>query len=150
MTGWRLGWMLLPERLRPAVGALTGNFTICPPAVAQQAAVAAFDPASYAEADQHVADYRVNRDVLLAGLPALGIDKLAPADGGFYVYADVSHLTSDSMAFCQQLLKDTGVAIAPGIDFDPLDGGRFVRLSYAGATEDMHTALERLGAWLGR
>ncbi|HEY3749004.1 MAG TPA: pyridoxal phosphate-dependent aminotransferase [Pseudonocardiaceae bacterium] len=149
MTGWRLGWMLLPERLRSAVGALTGNFTICPPTMPQQAAIAAFEPESYAEVDQHVARYRVNRDVLLAGLPRLGIDRLAPADGGFYVYADVSHLTSDSMAFCQQLLKDTGVAIAPGIDFDPVNGGRFVRLSYAGATEDMHTALERLGEWLG-
>jgi aspartate/methionine/tyrosine aminotransferase len=149
MTGWRLGWMLLPARLRAAVGALTGNFTICPPAVAQQAAVAAFEPASYAEVDEHVARYRVNRDVLLTGLPTLGIHRLAPADGGFYVYADVSHLTSDSMAFCQRLLADTGVAIAPGIDFDPVNGGRFVRLSYAGATEDMYTALERLGDWLG-
>ncbi len=149
MTGWRLGWMLLPRRLRSAVGALTGNFTICPPAVAQSAAVAAFDPGSYAEVDGHVARYRVNRDVLLAGLPELGIDRLAPADGGFYVYADVSHLTTDSMALCRRLLAETGVAIAPGIDFDPAHGGRFVRLSYAGPTADMHEALTRLRAWLG-
>jgi aspartate/methionine/tyrosine aminotransferase len=148
MTGWRLGWMLLPARLHSAVGALTGNFTICPPAVAQLAAVAAFEPESYAHADAEVARYRVNRDVLLAGLPELGIDRVAPADGGFYLYADVSHLTGDSMDFCRRLLADTGVAIAPGIDFDPVDGGRFVRLSYAGATEHMHTALERLRGWL--
>jgi aspartate/methionine/tyrosine aminotransferase len=148
MTGWRLGWMLLPARLRGAVGALTGNFTICPPAVAQLAAVAAFEPESYAQADAEVARYRVNRDILLAGLPELGIDRVAPADGGFYLYADVSHLTADSMDFCRRLLADTGVAIAPGIDFDPVNGGRFVRLSYAGATEHMHTALERLRGWL--
>jgi aspartate/methionine/tyrosine aminotransferase len=141
--------MLLPERLRAAVGALTGNFTICPPSVAQLAAVAAFEPASYAEVDRHVARYRVNRDVLLTGLPELGIDRLAPADGGFYVYADVSHLTADSMEFCRRLLADTGVAIAPGIDFDPVHGGRFVRLSYAGPTADMHEALARLKDWLG-
>jgi aspartate/methionine/tyrosine aminotransferase len=149
MTGWRLGWMLLPEPLRGAVGALTGNLTICPPAVAQLAAVAAFDPDSYAEADAQVARYRVNRDVLLTGLPALGIDRLAPADGGFYVYADVAHLTDDSMAFCRRVLAETGVAIAPGIDFDPVHGNRFVRLSYAGPTDDMHAALARLGRWLG-
>src|SRR5882724_1266221 len=112
MTGWRLGWMLLPARLRTAVGALTGNFTICPPAVAQLAAVAAFEPASYAEADGQVERYRVNRDVLLHGLPKLGIDRLAPADGGFYVYADVSHLTDDSMGFSRRLLAETGVAVA--------------------------------------
>jgi aspartate/methionine/tyrosine aminotransferase len=149
MTGWRLGWMLLPERLRAAAGALTGNFTICPPALAQVAAVAAFEPESYAEADAEVARYRVNREVLLRGLPAIGIGRLAPADGGFYVYADVSHLTSDTMVFCRQVLAETGVALVPGIDFDPVDGGKFVRLSYAGATEDMHAALARLGSWLG-
>ncbi len=148
MTGWRLGWLLVPERLRTAVSALTGNFTICPPAIGQYAAVAAFEPESYAEVDAEVARYRVNRDVLLRGLPELGIDRLAPADGGFYVYADVSHLTTDSFDFCRRLLAETGVAIAPGIDFDPVDGGKFVRMSYAGATEDMHTALARLGAWL--
>jgi aspartate/methionine/tyrosine aminotransferase len=148
MTGWRLGWLLLPERLRTAVSALAGNFTICPPALAQLAGVAAFDPASYAEADQQVQRYRVNRDVLLTGLRALGIDRLAPADGGFYVYADVSHLTGDSLGFCRTLLAETGVAVAPGIDFDPVHGDRFVRLCYAGATEDIRAALERLADWL--
>jgi aspartate/methionine/tyrosine aminotransferase len=110
--------------------------------------VAAFEPESYAEVDAEVERYRVNRDVLLAGLRELGIDRLAPADGGFYVYADISHLTTDSMTFCRELLAQTGVAIAPGVDFDPVDGGKFVRMSYAGATEDMHTAMTRLGAWL--
>ncbi|HEX4723508.1 MAG TPA: aminotransferase class I/II-fold pyridoxal phosphate-dependent enzyme [Pseudonocardiaceae bacterium] len=148
MTGWRLGWLLLPERLRSAVGALAGNLTICPPALSQVAGVAAFDPASYAEADRQVERYRVNRDLLLAGLRRLGIDRLAPADGGFYVYADVSHLTADSMAFCRTLLAETGVAVAPGIDFDTVHGDRFVRLCYAGRTEDIHTALGRFANWL--
>jgi aspartate/methionine/tyrosine aminotransferase len=148
MTGWRLGWMLLPERLRTGVGALTGNFTICPPAPAQFAAIAAFEPASYAEADTHVTRYRDNRDLLVAGLIELGIDRLAPADGTFYVYADLSRYTDDSMALCRRLLAETGVAIAPGIDFDPVDGNRFVRLSFAGATEDIHEALRRLTDWL--
>lgn len=149
MTGWRLGWMLVPERLRPAVSALAGNFTVCPPTVGQLAAVAAFDPESYAQIDREVARYRVNRDILLAGLTEVGIDRIAPADGGFYLYADVSHLTNDSLAWCQRVLRETGVAIAPGIDFDPVAGGGYVRLSYAGATQDMHTALTRLRDWLG-
>ena len=112
--------------------------------------MAAFEPESYAEVDGHVARYRVNRDVLLTGLPALGIDRLAPADGAFYVYADVRELTDDSMAWCRRLLADTGVAVAPGHDFDPARRQQFVRLSFAGATEDIDIALERLGDWLSR
>jgi aspartate/methionine/tyrosine aminotransferase len=148
MTGWRLGWMLLPQRLHRAVDCLTGNFTLCPPAVAQHAAVAAFEPASYAEVEGHVTRYRENRDLLLSGLKELGIDRLAPADGAFYVYADISHLTSDSMDFCRRLLADTGLAIVPGIDFDPLAGDHFVRMSFAGSTTDIHQALGRLTSWL--
>ncbi|GDY32118.1 pyridoxal phosphate-dependent aminotransferase [Gandjariella thermophila] len=148
MTGWRLGWMLLPHRLLRAVDCLAGNFTVCPPTLAQHAAVAAFDPESYAEADAHVARYRTNRDLLLAGLTELGITRLAPADGAFYAYADVSHLGEDSMALCQRLLDETGVAVVPGIDFDPANGGRFVRMSFAGVTEDVREALRRLGEWL--
>jgi aspartate/methionine/tyrosine aminotransferase len=148
MTGWRLGWLLVPPRLRRAVDRLAGNFTVCPPALPQYAALGAFAPESYAEADSHVVRYRTNRDLLLAGLPQLGIDKLAPADGAFYVYADVSHLTSDSMDLTYRLLAETGVAVAPGIDFDPVDGGRFIRFSVAGATEDVAEALRRLEAWL--
>ncbi|CRK60465.1 Valine--pyruvate aminotransferase [Alloactinosynnema sp. L-07] len=148
MTGWRLGWMLVPRRLHRAVDCLTGNFTICAPAIAQHAAVAAFEPETYAELDAHVARYATNRDLLLTGLPKLGIDKVAPADGAFYAYADVSHLTHDSMSFCQRLLAETGLAIVPGIDFDPVDGNRFVRLSFAGATADVEEGLRRFGDWL--
>jgi aspartate/methionine/tyrosine aminotransferase len=148
MTGWRLGWMLLPERLRRAVDCLTGNFTLCPPALAQYAAVEAFHEDSYAETAEHLKRYRTNRDLLVEGLTDLGIDKLAPADGAFYVYADVRHLTDDSMAFCKKLLDDTGVAIVPGIDFDPVDGHHFVRMSFAGSTQDVEEALRRLKAWL--
>ena len=148
MTGWRLGWMLLPERLRRAADRLTGNFTLCPPALAQHAAVAAFTPESYREVEGHVARYRANRDLLLAGLAELGIDRLAPADGAFYAYADVGHLTDDSMAFCRRLLDDTGVAVVPGIDFDPVEGHRFVRMSFAGAHADIQEALRRLAGWL--
>jgi len=150
MTGWRLGWLLLPPRLLRAADCLTGNFTICPPALAQRAALGAFEESSYAEADGHVARYAVNRALLLDGLAGLGITRLAPADGAFYVYADVSHLTLDSMAFTHRLLAETGVAVAPGVDFDPVDGGRFIRLSFAGATEDITETLERLTAWLPR
>jgi aspartate/methionine/tyrosine aminotransferase len=148
MTGWRLGWLLLPPRLLRAADCLTGNFTICPPTLAQRAALGAFEESSYAEADRHVARYAVNRELLLDGLAGLGITHLAPADGAFYVYADVSHLTLDSMEFTHRLLAETGVAVAPGVDFDPVDGGRFIRLSFAGATEDITETLARLAAWL--
>ena len=148
MTGWRLGWMLAPEELVRPVDRLTGNFTLCPPAPSQYAAVEAFTPESYAEVDAHVERYRTNRDLLVKGLGELGIDKLAPADGAFYVYADISHLTDDSMAWCKRLLAETGLAVVPGIDFDPVHGDRFVRLSFAGAMLDMRRALQRLGAWL--
>ncbi|MGI9064006.1 MAG: pyridoxal phosphate-dependent aminotransferase [Pseudonocardiaceae bacterium] len=148
MTGWRLGWLLVPPRLARAVDRLTGNFTVCPPTLSQHAAVFAFTPESYAEADAHVSRYRTNRDLLLAGLPQVGLARLAPVDGAFYVYTDVSDFTPDSMVFCRELLADTGVAIAPGIDFDTVDGFRFVRLSFAGATEDVEEAVRRMGPWL--
>ena len=144
MTGWRLGWMLAPERLRRPVDVLTGNFSICPPVLAQHAALAAFTPASYAELDGHVQRYAHNRGLLLEGLPRLGITALAPADGAFYVYADVGHLTQDSMAYARDLLARTGVAVATGIDFDTAQGGRFLRFSFAGSTADVVTALDRL------
>jgi aspartate/methionine/tyrosine aminotransferase len=148
MTGWRIGWMLVPERLRRPVDVLTGNFTICPPVLSQYAAVAAFGEESYAECDGHVARYAENRRLLLDGLPRLGIGRLAPADGAFYVYADVGHLTDDSMAFCHRLLAETGIATAPGIDFDTAVGNRFVRLSFAGAPAEITEALQRLERWL--
>ncbi|MGV0656344.1 pyridoxal phosphate-dependent aminotransferase [Mycolicibacterium thermoresistibile] len=148
MTGWRLGWLLVPPALLRAVDRLTGNFTICPPALAQVAAVEAFHPESIAEAEALLDHYATNRRLLIDGLRSLGIDRLAPADGAFYVYADVSRYTEDSMEFCSKLLADTGVAIAPGIDFDTVHGDRFVRLSFAGATSDIEEALRRIGGWL--
>ncbi len=148
MTGWRIGWMLVPERLRRPVDVLAGNFTICPPAIAQWAAVHAFDDASYAELDGHVARYAGNRQILLEGLPRLGISRLAPADGAFYVYADIGHLTDDTMWFAHDLLARTGVALAPGIDFDTDLGHRFVRLSFAGPHDEVADGLERLAAAL--
>jgi aspartate/methionine/tyrosine aminotransferase len=150
MTGWRLGWLLLPPRLLRAADCLAGNFTVCPPALAQQAALGAFAPESYTEADGHVERYAVNRGLLLDGLTRLGITRLAPADGAFYVWADVSHLTADSMDLTYRLLADTGVAVAPGLDFDPVEGGRWIRLSCAGSTEDVVEALRRLEGWLRR
>ena len=144
MTGWRLGWMLAPARLLRAVDVLTGNFSICPPVLAQRAALAAFDAASYAELDGHVRRYAQNRELLLDGLQRLGIDRLAPADGAFYAYADVGHLTDDSMTFARELLARTGVAVASGIDFDTVDGGRYLRFSFAGTAADIEEALDRL------
>lgn len=149
MTGWRLGWLLLPPRLLRAADCLAGNFTVCPPALPQAAALAAFDEQSYAEADAHVARYAVNRELLLTGLARLGITRLAPADGAFYVYADVSHLTNDSMDLVYRLLADVGLAVAPGLDFDPVQGHRFIRLSFAGSEADIREALRRLGQWIG-
>jgi aspartate/methionine/tyrosine aminotransferase len=150
MTGWRLGWLLVPPALQRAVDRLTGNFTICPPSLPQYAAVAAFTEESVAEADALLHHYTANRELLLGGLRDLGLDRLAPTDGAFYAYADVSDHTSDSLAFCAQLLADTGVAIAPGIDFDTVRGGSYVRMSFAGATSDIEEALARIGRWLGR
>ena len=144
MTGWRIGWMLVPERLRRATDVLTGNFTICPPVLAQHACLAAFTEESYAELDGHVRRYAENRRLLLDGLAGLGLTDLAPADGAFYAYADVGHLTQDSMAFAHQVLERTGVALATGVDFDTAAGQRFLRLSFAGSSETIASALERL------
>jgi aspartate/methionine/tyrosine aminotransferase len=149
MTGWRLGWLLVPKELQRAVDCLTGNFTICPPVLSQTAAIAAFAPESIAESDALLHHYAANRELLLDGLPKLGIDRLAPTDGAFYVYADVSHLTGDSLSFCSKLLAETGVAIAPGIDFDTQRGGSYVRLSFAGPTNDIEEALARIAEFVG-
>jgi aspartate/methionine/tyrosine aminotransferase len=149
MTGWRLGWLLVPTELRRAVDCLTGNFSICPPVLPQHAAIAAFTPDAIAEAEGHLHTYAANRDTLLSGLHQLGLTRLAPADGAFYVYADVSDFTDDSLKFSERLLAETGVAIAPGVDFDTANGGSFVRLSFAGPSADIDAALSRLGPWLG-
>jgi aspartate/methionine/tyrosine aminotransferase len=148
MTGWRIGWMLVPDDLVDAVDRLAGNFTICPPALSQLAAVAAFD--AYEELDANVERYRVNRDLLLARLPEIGIDQIAPPDGGFYIYADVSRWTENSLVWAARLLDETGVAVAPGIDFDTVDGGKFIRMCFAGDANSIMAAVDVLGEWLER
>ena len=100
-----------------------------------------------AELDSHVAAYAVNRQLMLDALPELGLTAIAPPDGAFYIYADIGHLTGDSLAFCEQMVRETGVATAPGIDFDPVDGGRFIRISFAVSTEETREALRRLKPW---
>lgn len=148
MTGWRLGWMILPEHMVAAVENLAQNLFISPPALSQLAAVKAFECKN--ELDQYVASYARNREILLKRLPQMGIDKLASADGAFYIYADVGHLTNDSVAFCKKMLKETGVAATPGLDFDQDRGGRFIRLSFAGSKETIEMACDALAAWLGK
>lgn len=145
MTGWRLGWMVVPESLLRAVECLTQNLYISPPTLSQHAGVAAFDCTD--DLDANVARYAENRKLLLAELPKAGFDKLAPADGAFYLYADVGGITDDSAEFCRRMLAETGVAATPGLDFDPGRGNRFVRFSFAGATSDMAEAARRLIAW---
>lgn len=142
MTGWRLGWLVVPDDLARSVECLAQNLFISAPTLSQLAACAAFDCAD--ELNGHVARYARNRALLLRELPAAGFDRLAPADGAFYLYADVSALTDDSEALCKRILAETGVAITPGIDFDPARGRRFVRFSFAGATETMAEAARRL------
>jgi len=142
MTGWRLGWLIFPESLARSIECLAQNLFISPPTLSQIAAIAAFDCED--ELDANVARYKVNRDVLLAELPKAGFDKLSHAQGAFYIYADVSHLTDDSLEFCQRILAETGVAITPGVDFDPARGHHFVRFSFAGATADILETTKRL------
>jgi aspartate/methionine/tyrosine aminotransferase len=149
MTGWRLGWLLLPESLRRPAELLQSNLAICAPAVSQAAALAAFGAAARAELDGHVARYARNRDLLLRRLPELGIPSFAPPDGAFYAWCDISHLTDDSQRWCADVLAATGVALAPGIDFDHVDGARMMRLSFCGQTPELEEALDRLVAHLG-
>ncbi|MBM3492441.1 MAG: pyridoxal phosphate-dependent aminotransferase [Alphaproteobacteria bacterium] len=145
MTGWRLGWAVLPEELLRPVERLAQNLFISPPTLPQLAAVAAFD--CTAELEANVARYAHNRALLMRELPAAGFDRLAPADGAFYLYADISKLTNDSQAFCRRMLSETGVAATPGVDFDPVDGHKTMRFCYAGSTADMAEAARRLRAW---
>ena len=148
MTGWRLGWLIVPEDLARSVECLAQNFHISPPVLSQLAATFAFD--CKAELDEHVARYHRNRDILLHGLPRAGIKTFAPSDGAFYLYADVSDLTHDSLDFCRRLLFETGVAIAPGVDFDPIEGATTIRFSFAGATSEMEEAVARLVDWTAK
>ncbi len=149
MTGWRVGWIVMPDDLAESIERLQQNLYICAPHVSQVAAIGALD--ATAELDGHVQRYRLNRDVLIDGLASAGIDHIADADGAFYVYADVSHLTADvgidSLTLCHRWLDEIGVATTPGIDFDLGRGDRFVRFSYAGGRSAITRACELLAGW---
>ena len=145
MTGWRLGWMVLPDDMLRSVECLGQNLFISPPTVSQYAGLAAFDCRDELEAN--VARYATNRAMLLEQLPKAGFENLASADGAFYIYADVGNLTNDSPTFCARMLAETGVAATPGTDFDPTRGHRFMRFSFSGAEPEMVEAAERLIAW---
>jgi len=147
MTGWRLGWMVLPQDMLRPVECLAQNFFISPPTLSQHAAVAAFDCTE--ELDANVARYARNREVLLDGLPGAGFDRLTVPDGAFYLYADVSRLTNDSVQFCREMLAGPAIAATPGTDFDPTRGHAYLRFSFAGATDEMAEAVRRLRAWRG-
>ncbi len=145
MTGWRVGWMVLPSDLLRPVERLAQNLFISAPHVSQLAAEAAFD--CHDELAANVARYRRSRGALLAALPQAGFARLGAAEGAFYLYADVSGRTDDSQAFCARMLREAGVAAAPGVDFDRARGDRFVRLSYCGSEADMAEAATRLATW---
>ena len=145
MTGWRLGWVVAPPTLVEAFERLQQNLYICAPTLSQHAGIAAFDCA--AELDAHVQGYRERRAILLDGLAAAGLTDTAAADGAFYVYADVSRLSDDSMVLCRRWLDEVGLATTPGVDFDLARGHRYVRFSYAGSTSTIVEACRRLAGW---
>ena len=146
MTGWRIGWMVVPEPLVRPLDRLQGNLAVSVPTLSQIAAEAAFDGRAEMEAVKH--GYEENRRILLEGLPRAGFDKFFPVDGAFYLYADVSRFSDDSFEFAKRMLAQTHVAATPGIDFDPVKGGHFIRFCYAGAAAEMHEAVDRLANWL--
>lgn len=146
MTGWRVGWMVVPEDHIRTVERLAQNMFICPPHASQVAALAALDCIDELEANRAV--YAANRALMLAGLPRAGFDRIAPPDGAFYIYADVSDLTSDSRALAAEILEKAGVAVTPGLDFDPARGHRTLRFSYARQTADIEEGLARLAAFM--
>src|SRR3954463_5274590 len=146
MTGWRIGWMVVPSSLVRPIERLQGNLAISVPTLSQIAAEAAFEGRAELDAIKH--GYKDNRKILIEGLPKAGLSKFLPVDGAFYLYADVSEFSDDSFDFAKRLLEDAHVAATPGVDFDPIDGRHFVRFSYAGSTADMKEAVERIGAWL--
>ena len=145
MAGWRLGWLVSPEDRVARTGAYIGNLFLTAPSLSQHAGLVAMD--SRDELEGHLDVYRRNRALLLDALPRLGLEKIAPPDGAFYIYADVSRFTDDSLGFCLKLLEETGVATAPGVDFDPVEGGRFMRFSFALSTPEIEEALARLEPW---
>jgi aspartate/methionine/tyrosine aminotransferase len=145
MAGWRLGWIVSPDDMASRVAAYIGNMFLTAPSLSQHAGLVAMDCRD--ELEGHVRTYTHNRDLMLAALPALGLERIAPPDGAFYIYADISRFTDDSLAFCMQLLKDTGVATAPGVDFDPDNGHRYMRFSFAVSTPEVEDALARITPW---
>ena len=145
MAGWRLGWLIVPESGIDAARARMGNLFLTPPSLAQHAGLIAMDCTE--ELESHLATYARNRQLLLDALPALGLARIAPPDGAFYIYADVSDFTDDALEFCQQLVQDTGVATAPGIDFDPVEGNHFIRMSFAVSTPEIEEAIRRMIPW---
>lgn len=145
MAGWRLGWLVVPPDLIGAARARMGNLFLTPPSLAQHAGLIAFDERD--ELEGHVQVYARNRALMLDALPALGLERIAPPDGAFYIYADIGHLSQDSLGFCERLLRDTGVATAPGVDFDPVDGHRFIRFSFAVSTLLVEEAIRRITPW---
>jgi aspartate/methionine/tyrosine aminotransferase len=146
MTGWRIGWMVVPPSLLRTMERLQQNLAISVPTLSQIAAQAAFDGRDELENIMH--GYEENRRILLEGLPRAGLDSFLPVDGAFYLYADTSRFAHDSFDFAQRMLEQAGVAATPGVDFDPIHGRNFLRLCYAGSREDMHEAVKRIGAWL--
>jgi len=146
MTGWRIGWMVVPMDLLRPIERLAQNFFISAPTLSQHAAVAAFDCRE--ELQSNIAVYAANRDLLLDALPRAGLNRLSQADGGFYIYADISEWTDDSAAFCRALLDETGVAITPGLDFDPFRGAQTARISFSRGTSEITEAARRLQAWM--
>ena len=145
MVGWRLGWLVAPADLVARARAFVGNLFLTAPSLSQHAGLAAMDARD--ELEGHVAVYRANRQLLLDALPALGLNAIAPPDGAFYIWADIGHLTNNSLAFCERLLRETGVATAPGLDFDPVEGRHFIRFSFAVSTPLVKEALERITPW---
>jgi aspartate/methionine/tyrosine aminotransferase len=148
MTGWRIGWMVMPENLVRTVDRLQGNLAISVPTLAQIAAEAAFDGRDEMEAVKH--GYEENRRILTEGLPKAGLDKFLPVDGAFYLYANIARFSDDSLDFAKRMLNEAHVAATPGIDFDPIDGRHYLRFCYAGSADEMHEAVERIGNWLKR
>lgn len=147
MTGWRLGWMVVPEDLIRSVECLAQSLFISPPTLSQHAGIKVFDCRD--DLDGFVARYAENRALLLERLPLAGFETLAPAEGAFYIYADIAHMTNDSEEFCRRMLAETGVAATPGVDFDPGRGNRFMRFSFAGEHAVMAEAADRLRQWRG-
>jgi aspartate/methionine/tyrosine aminotransferase len=145
MAGWRLGWLLVPPEHQRRARAFVGNLFLTAPSLSQHVGLTALDCRD--ELDGHVEVYRRNRALLLKTLPGLGLNDIAPPDGAFYIYANIGHLTDDSLAFCKALLNDTGVATAPGIDFDPDRGRHFIRISFAVSTPEVEEALARMTPW---